>query len=396
VNKIRVLHFVWRLEVGGGIPNVQRQILKWMDRERFELHVCSVRPLLEGDSIEELGQGITFHALDVQTRSGPRARAQITLGLARVLRAVRPDVWHAYAGYAWLAIIPDIVTRSPAARILDIQSDPADGLLSRRNVLSQRFMVRRMGYYPVAHSRTTQAHVAEAFQVPADSIVLFPNGIDTASFATPKTPRHEWRRLNGISPEAPVVLNAARLVPGKNVALYVEVARRVVERVQDAVFLVAGEGPLKSALQRTVEDWGLQDNIRLIGFVEHLADAYHASDIFMSTSDAESFPLTILEAMAAARPVVATAAGGIVEQVADGTTGRLCPVGDAAALAAAVLEIVENRDLRMRMGKAAQERAKRLFDTREMVRQYENLYVRICQHRGPAAHAGREEVRAHV
>ncbi len=379
MRRIRVLHFIWRLEVGGGIPNVQRQILKWTDRQRFELHVCSVRPLFDEDCLGEIGDDVTFHSLDIQGKAGLRARGKIMLGLARVLRKVRPDVSHAYAGYAWLAIIPDFISQRATARILDIQSDPSDGLLSWRNVSSQRFMVRQMGYHPVVHSRSTRDHVAEAFAVSSESIILFPNGIETASFACPKTSRQEWRRLYGIAPDALVVLNAARLVPGKNVGLYVEVARRVLGRVGEAVFLVAGGGPLKNKLESSVRDYGLQDKIRFVGFIDHLADAYHASDIFLSTSDAESFPLTILEAMATGKPVVATSAGGVVEQVVDRGTGRLCPVGDADALTEAIVELLQNEAWRIQWGAAAQERARRLFDVHTMVRRYEELYMRMVE-----------------
>ncbi len=386
MRRIRVLHFMWRLGKGGGIPVFQRMLLKCTNKEHFDLHVFSVRPLYPEDSVEEVSENVTLHPMNLFGNVGPRGQGRIMLELARVTREVRPDVLHTYTGYAWLAIPPDLVGRGIAAKVLDIQSDPYGRQLSWLNTMSQRFMVRWMHYRPVVHSRSTRDHAAGAFAIRPDSLTLIPNGIETAFFAHSGTPRLEWRRLNRIPQDALVVLNVARLVPLKNVALYLEVARRVLGQMSGVVFLIVSDGPLRDALEDSVTKDGLQEKIRFLGYRDDLIDIYHASDLFLSTSDDESFPLTILEAMAAARPVVATSAGGVVEQVLDGSTGRLCPIGDAGALAQATLELLRDPARRTRLGEVAQERAQRLYDIHEIVRQYEELYVRMVdQARSPAS-----------
>lgn len=376
----RILHFVWRMSRGGGLPRFQRDLLRYANKERYEQHVCSVRPLFPEDFIEEIGDHVVLHPLDFVGKMGSRGWGRITSGVARILRQVRPDVLHTYTGFAWMAIPPDFLNRGPRGRILDIHTDPQGRQLSWLNTMSQRWMVRQLGYLPVVHSMATRDHVAEAFGVRPDAVTLIPTGIETVSFARPRTARQEWRRLHDIPQDALVVLNMARIAPVKNLPLYLEVARRVVREIDGAIFLVAGDGaPLRQTLETSVRNDGLQERIRFLGNREDLADVLHASDLFLCTSDHESFPIAVLEAMAAARPVVATAVGGIVEQVVDGITGRLCPVRDAQGLTQATLELLRDPERRMRLGEAGQDRARRLFDIRAMSREYEELYARMIE-----------------
>lgn len=375
--RIRVLHFMWRVGPGGGVSVVQRLLLKGTNKERFELHALNVRPFFPEDRVDEISDGVTFHPLNLRGTVGVRGQMRIMQELVRLGRVIRPDIFHAYPGYAWLAIPPSFISRGIKGRVLDIQADPYSTAHSRLNMLTQRFMVRQMGYHPVVHSRSTLDHIAEAYAIDPDSITLLPNGIDTASLAQPAAPRQEWRRLNGVPQDALVVLTVARLIVPKNIGLFVEVARRVLGEMDQAVFLITGVGPLRDSLESSVRNEGLQEKIRFLGYREDLTEIYHASDVFLLTSDEESFPLTVLEAMATGRPVVATSAGGVVEQVLDGRTGYLCPVKDAGALTRATLELLRDPARRSRFGEAGQARARQLYDTHEVVRQYEELYVRM-------------------
>ncbi len=383
MRRIRVLHFTWRLSTAGGVPRFIRDLLRRVTGERFELHVCTARPLLPEDDIAGIGDHITFHPLNVPRTPGLARQGKLMWELAQVVRTIRPDVLHAYTGIAWYAI-PSDLGRAVVAKLLDIHTGPDGGQLSRLNTVSQRFMARRLGYKPVVHSSDTRDHVARAFGLSPDSVAMIPTGIDTASFASPRVPRDEWRRLNQIPQDALVVLCMARLVPVKNIPLYLEVARQVTAAVGNAVFLVAGDGPLRSTLEQSVGD-DARSKIRFLGMRDDRAEAYHASDLLLSTSDYESFPLTILEAMSARRPVVATAVGGVVDQVQDGVTGWLCAPGEAGALAQRTTELLRDEARRRQFGRAAQERAGRLFDVSQMADAYQRLYEALVH--GESGHA---------
>ncbi len=380
MRRTRILHFVWRLSRHGGIPRIVRDLLKSTNREQFEIHVCTARPLFPEDNIEELADGLTFHPLNLL---GEPSSVRILLEFARVARRVRPDVLHTHDGIGWYTISSHPMSRGIKGRILEVHDAPQTRRRVRLKSAVGNWMVRRLGYRPLVHSSSVRKGVANAYGISQDAIALIPLGIDTAHFARPAVSRTEWRQRMAIPLDALVVLYVARLVPPKNVALYVDIARTVIERIDRAFFLIVGDGPLKTALEGLVRESGLEHKIRFLGFRGDLVSIYHGSDLFLSTSNYEGFGLAIVEAMAAGRPVVATSVGGVPEVVVDGTTGRLCAPEDANGLAHAVLELLGDLPTREQMGGAARERASRLFDTRDMLKKYEELYIDVA--RGPRA-----------
>lgn len=374
----RILHFVWRLAEGSGVSGVARNLLKRMDLEQFEVHVCSVRPYTAIDRIDEIRDKVTFHSLSVPWESTRMIGARIVLGFTRIAGKIRPDVLHTHGGEAWYTAPSALFDQGIRGRILDIHIVPR----TRRRVwLSSRIggaMVRRLGYQPVVHSSAVRAEIAEAYNLGSESITLIPLGIDTDHFAHPQTLSADWRRVNAIPEDALVVLCVARLVPVKNLPLYMEVARQVLACTDNVHFLLVGDGPLRGALEDLVRTNGLQSRIRFLGWRLDMVDIYHASDLFLSTSDFEGFGLAIVEAMAAGKPVVTTSVGGVVDLVPDVSIGRPCPAGDGRALAHAVLELLQDPALRSRLGEAGQERARRHFHVGTMVRKYEELYARMA------------------
>ncbi len=380
MSRARVLHFVWRLSRAGGIPRVVRELLKGTNREQFDIHVCTVRPLFAEDYIEELGAGLVFHPLNLL---GEPTSIRILLEFARVARKVRPDVLHTHDGIAWYTVPPHFLSEGISGRILEVHDAPQTRRRIRLNSAVGSWMVKRLGYQPLVHSSSVLKGVAEAYGVSSDAIALIHLGIETAHFRRPGVSRTDWRRRMAIPLDALVVLYVARLVPRKNVSLYVDVARTVIERTDNALFLMVGDGPLKTSLEGLVRKSSLERKVRFLGgFSNDLVDVYHASDMFLSTSNYEGFGLAILEAMAAGKPVVATSVGGVPEVVLDGSTGRLCAPEDVSGLARAVLDLLGDLRTREQMGRAAQERASRLFDVRDMLKKYEELYTDLAHGRG--------------
>ncbi len=378
MRRIRILHFVWRLSRHGGIPRIARELLKRTNRERFEIHVCTARPLFPEDNIDELADGLTFHPLNLL---GEPSSVRILLEFARVAQRVRPDVLHTHDGIGWYTVSSQLMNHGIQGRILEVHDAPQTRRRVRLKSLAGSWMIKRLGYRPLVHSSSVRKGVANAYGISQDTIALIPLGIDTVQFARPAVSSSEWRQRMAIPADALVVLYVARLVPPKNVALYVDIARRVIERIDKAVFLVVGDGPLKAVLEGFVQECGLERKIRFLGFRGDLVTIYHACDLFVSTSKYEGFGLAIVEAMAAGRPVVATAVGGVPEVILDGTTGRLCAPNDVNGLVRAVSDLLGDLSTRERMGDAARERANQLFDARAMMRKYEELYTDLTHGR---------------
>lgn len=378
MRRIRILHFVWRLSRHGGIPRIARELLKRTNRERFEIHVCTARPLFPEDNIDELADGLTFHPLNLL---GEPSSVRILLEFARVAQRVRPDVLHTHDGIGWYTVLSQLMNHGIQGRILEVHDAPQTRRRVRLKSLAGSWMIKRLGYRPLVHSSSVRKGVANAYGISQDTIALIPLGIDTVQFARPAVSSSEWRQRMAIPADALVVLYVARLVPPKNVALYVDIARRVIERIDKAVFLVVGDGPLKAVLEGFVQECGLERKIRFLGFRGDLVTIYHACDLFVSTSKYEGFGLAIVEAMAAGRPVVATAVGGVPEVILDGTTGRLCAPNDVNGLVRAVSDLLGDLSTRERMGDAARERANQLFDASAMMRKYEELYTDLTHGR---------------
>jgi len=166
------------------------------------------------------------------------------------------------------------------------------------------------------------------------------------------------------------VLTVARLDPQKGLHDLVAAAALVPE----ARVMVVGEGPERRALETRIAHLGLGDRVHLLGFRSDVPDLLAGSDLFVLPSLFEGLPLSILEAMAAGKPVVATAIGGNDEAVVDGATGLLVPPGDPRALADAIRALLRDPERRRRLGEAGRRRAEAEFSAPAMVRRVAAVY----------------------
>jgi glycosyltransferase involved in cell wall biosynthesis len=174
------------------------------------------------------------------------------------------------------------------------------------------------------------------------------------------------------------MLQVARLDYLKDHATAVRTLDRLARQVPRARLVLVGDGPERSAIEARVGELGLGERVRFLGLRKDVARLLHGADAFLLTSVSEGIPLTVIEAMAAGLPVVATDVGGLREVVADGTTGLLAPAGDDAALAERLVCLADDPDLRHWMGAAGRARAKRHFDEPRMAADYARLYREMC------------------
>jgi glycosyltransferase involved in cell wall biosynthesis len=141
----------------------------------------------------------------------------------------------------------------------------------------------------------------------------------------------------------------------------------------------AGDGPLRSDLERRAHRLGLTDRLRLLGFRSDLSEIYTGFDLVALPSSSEGMPLTVIEAMAAARPVVASNVGGVPEVVVDGVTGLVVPVGDRQALADALAALLQDPARRRAMGLAGRRRYEERFTLERMAEAYAGVYRRVLE-----------------
>jgi L-malate glycosyltransferase len=177
-------------------------------------------------------------------------------------------------------------------------------------------------------------------------------------------------------PGEKVLVHISNFRPLKRVLDVVEIFRRVRQHVP-ARLLMVGDGPDRPNAERYCREHDICDAITFIGTIPMVEEALVGADLFLLTSETESFGLAVLEAMACGVPVVATHTGGLPEVVVEGETGFLRPVGDVDAMAAAALAILADDDLARRLAVAGRARAVSEFSQEKMVALYRSLYERV-------------------
>jgi glycosyltransferase involved in cell wall biosynthesis len=171
-----------------------------------------------------------------------------------------------------------------------------------------------------------------------------------------------------------MILQVARLDYLKDHATAVRTLYRVVQARPDARLVLVGEGPELPKIQDQVRQLNLESQVRFLGLRKDVARLLSAADLFLLTSVSEGIPLTVIEAMAAGLPVVATRVGGVGEVVDDGRTGLLCPAGDHEALAACILRLAAEPALSRQLAEQGRARAQSVFSESRMHAGYLRLY----------------------
>ena len=229
----------------------------------------------------------------------------------------------------------------------------------------------------IANSQATkQALLRNAPWLKPERIIVIYNGIDPEPFSgQAKDTGWPWQ---GQGEGAPIIGFAGQLDERKGIQALLD-AFAFVARHLNAHLVMAGEGPLRALIEDFARQRALGDRIHLLGFVEPISDFMKAIDVFVLPSLWEGFGIVLIEAMAAGKPCITTRVSSMPEIVLDGVTGRVVPVNDVDALAHAMRELAENRDLARRFGEAGRARVLEHFTLERMLDQLESLFERRMQ-----------------
>ena len=178
----------------------------------------------------------------------------------------------------------------------------------------------------------------------------------------------------GASCDELVVIQVARLDPLKDHCTALRSIERAAQICPQVRLILVGDGPERPLIEKEIAARRLEGIVRLLGQRSDVPQLLAGADLFLLTSISEGIPLTVIEAMAAGLPVVATKVGGLSEVVEEGRTGRLALAGDDSALAESILQLMQDPSLRQQMGRRGQERAQAMFSERTMHADYLHLY----------------------
>jgi L-malate glycosyltransferase len=290
--------------------------------------------------------------------------------IARVLKRERIDVIHMHTSHActlggWAARMAGVPVRIISRRVdFSVRSNPF-------RKLKYQWGVDRI----VAISGGVRDVLINDGLDP-DRIEVIRSGIDPRPF-DPGFPSGEARREFGIPEQSPVIGCVAHFADHKGHRYLVEAAARVAAEIPDVRFLLVGKGELRPQIELQIKELNLERHMILTGFRNDVPRLLAAMDIVVLSSHLEGLGTSLLDAMAMARPVVATRVGGIPEMVQDGVTGRLVPPRDPVALAGALIDLIRRPGERKRMGEAGRTRMLSAFSAEAMVSATEALYLRI-------------------
>jgi glycosyltransferase involved in cell wall biosynthesis len=381
--RIRVLRIIARLNVGGTAVHVTL-LTKYLDRERFETVLVS--------GTENPGEGtmIDFtRAHGIEPMIVPEMVGQATLAprdavalwrLVRLMRRYRPhivDTHTAKAGSlgrvaAWMAGVP-VIVHTYHGHVLEGYYDPVRTRLLR---VMERGLARLSTRLLVV-SRRVGEDLVRLGAVPAGKIEVVPLGMDLAPFLDVDHRRGRLRREFGIPDEAPIVAIVSRIFAIKNHALFIDAAARVLRELPDVRFLIVGDGILRPAIEQQAARLGIQQNVIFTGWRRDLAEIYADTTILVVSSNNEGTPVSAIEAMASAVPVVATRVGGLPDLIRDGETGVLVPPRSIAALSDALVALLKDPSERRRLGTAARADAVARFSVDRLIEDTTRLYDRL-------------------
>ena len=334
-----------------------------------------------GELAEDLGEdGFVVEALGRQ----PGLDRALARRLRGRLAHHRVDLIHAhqYTPFFYSAMARGIFTRHlPGARVLFTEHGrhvPDTTSLKRR--LANKALLKKTDRV-TAVSRFVKDALIKNEGLPADRIDVVYNGI-APGIEPSEEARNAAREQLSIVDDRPVVMQVARFHPVKDHATALRAWSIVQAQMPTALLVLVGDGPERGNLEALTEQLGLQDAVQFTGPVNNARQLIPAADLCMLSSLSEGLSVTLLEAMAAGKPVVATDVGGNPEAVFNGETGLLAPSRDPEALAGCILQLLPNAPYTARtLGQAGRERLLTRFTAERMHTEYAKHYTELTQDR---------------
>jgi glycosyltransferase involved in cell wall biosynthesis len=299
--------------------------------------------------------------------------------LARLITEVRPDVVHAHDPMGVALAAMALTMKVPEPRPLLVAARRVDFHLKRHAFSKWKY--KKIDLF-IAASGVIAAMLVED-GIPRDRISVVHDGVNLP--AIDRQPAVDAHAEFWLPHGAPVVGNVAALVGHKGQKHLVAAAALVLRELPDVRFLILGEGELRPQLERQVHDLGLTRHVLLPGFRQDAIGVQKSFDIFAMSSVTEGLGSAMLDAMACGTPVVATRAGGIPEAIVDGEHGLLVPPHDPPALAQAMLRLLRDEALRIRLAEAGRQRIVEEFSVERMVQKTLAAYASGLESQKPNA-----------
>ena len=377
-DKIRILFVIYGLEFGGG-ERTFLQLIRGLPPERYGIHVATSP---KGDFFKILTEiGIDVAPLDLRKRVNFN-------NIERLFRTIREgeiDIVHSQGGKADFYARMAAKRLKPRVKIVNTVAMPVKGYdvgAFRKGVyrffdwFSERYVDRF-----VVVSEVLRDTLLSIYKIQSDKVIKIYNGIELSEYEPDyfgksfKTVRKEYN----IGEEACFIGAVGRMVWQKGFEYLIRAMPTITKKCPEAKFLIVGVGPLRERLEALGERLKVKENLIFTGFRSDISDILAAVDLLVVPSLLEGFPMITLEAMAMAKPIVATNIDGMTEQLTNGENGLLVPPKDPGALANAIIRFLSDKKSAQQMGMAARKRVEQEFSVEKMVSETEKVYMDLLK-----------------
>ena len=359
----------------GGTERVVWELATRLSPQRFAVRVW----LSDAPGVNEFAEALQGRGIAVDRIAEVDSRWDWK-GMLRTwnaLRRIEPDVLHVHhvwpAADRYLAML----ARAAGVKRLVVTEHIVGTSHSGGQRALKRDEIERADAVTAVCGAIAETLVRD-YGVSREQIRIVPNGADLPDEAAEQPVARRWRERFGASLIRPLWVVPARLEEQKGHAVLFAALAEIWKRGLDFSVALAGDGSLRNDLEQRALSLGLANKIHFLGQLEDVGSLLTAADAVVLPSLWEGLPLALLEALVRARPVTATAVGGVPEVLEDDVHGQLVPPGDAIALADALERFHRKPDRAMRLGRTGAERVRADFTWRAVVQGFEGLYDDVC------------------
>ncbi len=331
------------------------------------------------DGVGPLGEQLRNDGVEViNLERRPGRDYRVAWRMARLIRQRGIELVHAHQYTPFFyAALAKLATGGRFRLILTEHGRHFPDVVSRQRRLVNRWLLGPLADAITGVCQFSADSLAMNDGFSREKITVIDNGIKLDRYQPAKN-RSEVRARLGLDPARRYIGSIARFHPVKDQAMLLHAFARVASARDDVDLLLVGDGPLRGTLTDLCRSLGIEGRVQFLGIRADVPEILRALDVFALTSLSEAASLTLLEAMASGIPVVVTAVGGNPELVRHGVDGLHVPRGDAAAAAAAMLQILSDPSLASQMGRAAHQRVVERYQLDATVAAYLSLYQKLC------------------
>jgi len=363
--KLRVLHVIPNFG-SGGAERLVVDLLDNSDKERFEMAAVSLYPESRTNLEKELKRK-EIKVFYLNKHIG--FDISMFYKLYRLFRAFRPDVIHTHLSVLRYTLLPMFLCRTP--RGVHTIHNLAQKEVDLFGKFIHKFAFICGNIVPVSIS----TEIADSFHRQYGKRIFSPviiNGIPTAKFSLNKNKGMEKKGKR-------IILHIGRFSAQKNHSLLIEAFSLALRRYPEMELWLVGDGPLRSRIEEIIKAKKIESKVVFWGVRDDVSEILAEADIFILSSDWEGVPLTVLEAMASQKPVIATSVGGLPTIIENEINGFLVPPADIYSLAKTLLRLLDDPTLCKKIAIEAQKKILDKFDISKTTNEYEKLYASIVQ-----------------